>query len=195
MGIRRRFGARCLTCWRRGAGSRTLPAIWGSVIRRSARGGRRTGSIVAKLQASATGEKLELVAARRRISELETELLVTCRAVELVRGWCPRKRGTRRSGSRGDPGCAQRDTCPGEPHQAIIGTRGCRADAVWMGYSSMPGRRGSPGRQRPRSTQKALSPGPSGTREAGFEPATSGFVDRRSIRLSYSRTRTCGRGG
>jgi transposase len=43
-------------------------------------------------------EKAELTAAKRRIAELETELLATRRAIELVREVVPPKGGTRRSG-------------------------------------------------------------------------------------------------
>jgi transposase len=44
-----------------------------------------------------SGEKAELVAARRRIVELETELHATRRAMELVREVVPPKGGSRRS--------------------------------------------------------------------------------------------------
>jgi transposase len=45
-----------------------------------------------------SGEKAELVAAKRRITELETELQATRRAMELVREVVPPKGGSRRSG-------------------------------------------------------------------------------------------------
>lgn len=44
-----------------------------------------------------SGEKAELAAARRRITELETELRATRRAIELVREAVPPKGGSRRS--------------------------------------------------------------------------------------------------
>jgi transposase-like protein len=44
-----------------------------------------------------TAEKAELVAAKRRIAELETELHATRRAIELVREVVPPKGGSRRS--------------------------------------------------------------------------------------------------
>jgi transposase-like protein len=44
-----------------------------------------------------SGEQAELVAARRRIAELETELRATRRAIELVRAVVPPKAGSMRS--------------------------------------------------------------------------------------------------
>jgi len=44
-----------------------------------------------------SGEKAELVAARRRIAELETELRATRRAIELVREVVPPKGGSKPS--------------------------------------------------------------------------------------------------
>jgi transposase len=59
---------------------------------------RRQDRIDRGLEPSLTsGEKAELVAAKRRIAELETELQAMRRAMELVRAVVPPKGGSRRS--------------------------------------------------------------------------------------------------
>ena len=53
-----------------------------------------------QLPGPTSGEKAELMAARKRIAELETELAIHRRATELLGRWCPQKtvRGHRRDG-------------------------------------------------------------------------------------------------
>ena len=59
---------------------------------------RRQDRIDRGLESGLTStEKAELVAAKRRIAELETELLAMRRAMELVREVVPPKGGSRRS--------------------------------------------------------------------------------------------------
>ncbi|GAA4612948.1 hypothetical protein GCM10023195_55830 [Actinoallomurus liliacearum] len=59
---------------------------------------RRQDRIDAGLEAGVTSsDHAELVAARRRIAELETELAVTRRAIELVREAVPPKGGSKPS--------------------------------------------------------------------------------------------------
>jgi transposase-like protein len=50
-----------------------------------------------QLPGATSTEQAELLAARKRIGELETELAVTKRAIELVREVVPPKGGSRRS--------------------------------------------------------------------------------------------------
>ena len=60
---------------------------------------RRQARIDAGIEAGLTsGEKAELVAARKRIRELETEVAIHRRATELLKGEASPKGGSRRSG-------------------------------------------------------------------------------------------------
>ena len=60
---------------------------------------RRQARIDAGIEAGlTTGEKAELVAARKRIRELETEVAIHRRATELLKGEASPKGGSRRSG-------------------------------------------------------------------------------------------------
>ncbi|MGS2640162.1 transposase [Streptosporangium sp. LJ11] len=77
-----------------------------------------------------SSEKAELLAARQRIAELETELQATRRAIEPVREVVPPKGGSKPSRSRSPAasfGCRSRATTPGAtgpPPRARSGTPG-----------------------------------------------------------------------
>jgi transposase-like protein len=74
-----------------------IAGISGSAIRRSTRGDVRTASTAVSRRGLTTAEKAELVAARKRIRELEAELAVHRRATELLKGQAGPKGGSRPS--------------------------------------------------------------------------------------------------
>ncbi len=93
----RSSGARSLTCSPRGGASRASRTISTPATRRSTTG-RRQDRIDRGLQAGpTTAESAELAAAMKRIAELETELEVTRRAVEVLKEETSPKGDTRRS--------------------------------------------------------------------------------------------------
>ena len=98
-GYRRSSDVRSLILLSRAALSPMWRGIWGSASNRSTSGEGRTASI--RLIAGLTSvEKAELTAAKKRITELETELAVARRAVELLKDAGDRtdpKGGSRRS--------------------------------------------------------------------------------------------------
>ncbi|WP_346137343.1 transposase [Lentzea roselyniae] len=100
---------------------------------------RRQGRIDRGLEPGLTsGEKAELTAAKRRITELETELRATRRAIELVREVVPQKeiRGDQGDGRRRDPG---RGRLPGG------GRVGLRLLRLAVPAARRHGRSGTPG--------------------------------------------------
>ena len=95
--IQQSFANEFWSLWRQEAAWRTSPGTLGSATRRSTTGATKTG-IDHGLEAGMTSaERAELLSARRRIHELETELAIHRRAAELLKDTTSPKGGSRQS--------------------------------------------------------------------------------------------------